>query len=62
MAAAAAAVAVAAVGADGSFRLLDFAVWEEGLDTHSLQQNNSFKKAENVTSVVPTVNNSVPDL
>jgi hypothetical protein len=37
VAAAAAAVAVAAVGADGSFRLLDFAVWEAGLDTRSLE-------------------------
>ncbi len=58
----AAAAAAVAAGADGSFRLPDFAVWEAGLDTRSLQQNNSFKKAENVTSVVPTVNNSVPDL
>ncbi len=37
MAAAAAAVAVAVVGAAGSFRLLDFAVWEAGLDTRSLE-------------------------
>jgi hypothetical protein len=48
--AAAAAAAAVAVGADGSFRLLDFAVWGAGLDTHSLQQNISFKKTENVTS------------
>ncbi len=46
MAAAAAAAVVA--GADGSFRLLSFAVWGAGFDTHSLQQNIHFKKAENV--------------
>ncbi len=34
--AAVAAAAAAAVGADGSFHLLSFAVWGAGLDTHSL--------------------------
>ncbi len=36
----AAAAAAVVVGADGSFRLLDSAVWEAGLDTRSLQQTH----------------------
>ncbi len=43
----AAAAAAVVVGVDESFRLLDFAVWGAGLDTRSLQQNISFKIAEN---------------